>query len=154
MRPNVIDLGVGGETSNTFFNGGPLGTGPDVGKPAYSLNTNYATPYPTQNSLLLATIAAQQAAGNRIGDVTIQLGANDIFALALDPTFLAKSAADQFTILQGALGAVQANVAALLTELEKVAPGAKLFVLGYYNPFAPSPATRPARSTRPRSSPA
>src|SRR5262249_41951774 len=71
------------------------------------------------------------------GDVTIQLGANDLFALALDPAFLAKGAAEQFAILQSTLGAVQANVAALLTELEKAAPGAKLFVLGYYNPFAP-----------------
>jgi lysophospholipase L1-like esterase len=137
VRPNVIDLGVDGETSTTFFNGGPLGTGPDVGKPAYSLNTNYPAPYPTQSNLLLTTIASQQAAGNRIGDVTIQLGANDLFALALDPTFLAKSAAEQFAIVQSTLGAIQTNVAALITELEKAAPGAKLFVLGYYNPFAP-----------------
>ena len=53
VRPTVINLGVDGETTTTFLNGGPSGPGPVPGEPAYSLNTNYQPPYPSQNFLLL-----------------------------------------------------------------------------------------------------
>src|SRR5262249_13563379 len=63
VRPNVINLGVDGETTTTFFNGGPQGDGTLSGQPAPQLNTNYTDPSQTQNSLMLAKIAAEKAQG-------------------------------------------------------------------------------------------
>lgn len=137
VRPAVINLGVDGETTTTFLNGGPSGPGIVPGEPAYSLNTNYQPPYPSQNSLLLTTIAAEMAAGNTIGALTIQLGANDIFILTQNPTFFTKSPSEQQGLVNGVLMMVQSNLATLLAELKVQVPGANLVLLGYYDPFAP-----------------
>jgi lysophospholipase L1-like esterase len=137
VRPTVINLGVDGETTTTFLNGGPSGPGPVPGEPAYSLNTNYQPPYPSQNSLLLTTIAAEKAAGNTISTVTIQLGANDIIVLTQAPTFFTKSPSEQQGLVSGALMMAQLNLATLLAELKAQVPGANLVLLGYYDPFAP-----------------
>lgn len=137
VRPNVINLGVDGETTSTFFNGGTPGSGPEPGKPAYSLNTNYQAPYPSQNSLLLSTIASEQAKGHSIDVVTVHLGANDLYALVTDPAFLAKTPAEQQAIVGATLAGVQANDTKLLMELKQQLPGAAVVLLGYYNPFAP-----------------
>ena len=137
VRPTVINLGVDGETTTTFLNGGPSGPGPVPGEPAYSLNTNYQPPYPSQNSLLLTTIAAEKAAGNAISTVTIQLGANDIIVLTQAPTFFTKSPSEQQGLVSGALMMAQSNLATLLAELKAQVPGANLVLLGYYDPFAP-----------------
>ena len=82
VGPTVINLAVSGETSSSFF-----GTGVSLDGAGASLrNTNYIPPTytgptpPTQDALMLATIAAQQAAGNTISTVTLTLGANDLFA--------------------------------------------------------------------------
>src|SRR3954452_6826488 len=52
VRPNVIGLGVDAETTSTFFNGGTHGDGTVSGMPAPQLNTNYADPSISQNSML------------------------------------------------------------------------------------------------------
>jgi lysophospholipase L1-like esterase len=137
VRPTVINLGVDGETSATFLKGGTPGPGPVPGEPAYSLNTNYPAPYPSQNSLLLATIVAAKAAGDPIGTITIQLGANDLFVLTQDPTFFTKSPSEQQSLVSAALMTVQSNYTTLLTELKAQVPGVSLILLGYYDPFAP-----------------
>ncbi|HMB02385.1 MAG TPA: SGNH/GDSL hydrolase family protein, partial [Isosphaeraceae bacterium] len=110
---------------------------PVPGEPAYSLNTNYPAPYPSQNSLLLATIVAAKAAGDPIGTITIHLGANDLFVLTQDPTFFTKSPSEQQSLVSAALMTVQSNYTTLLTELKAQVPGASLVLLGYYDPFAP-----------------
>lgn len=76
VRPNVINLGVSGETSSSFFGYGVGLDGPN----ASSRNTNYtgSTP-PSQDALMLSTIQSQLAAGNTISTVTVSLGANDLF---------------------------------------------------------------------------
>jgi lysophospholipase L1-like esterase len=137
VRPQVLNLAVSGETSTTFFNGGPLGPGPIPGMPAYGRNTNYLQPYPTQNSLLLSTIAAQHAAGNTINNVTVQLGANDFYALAIDPSNFTKTPLQQKAIIGATLSQFQSNYTALLSELKSLAPEANLVLLGYYDPFRP-----------------
>jgi lysophospholipase L1-like esterase len=137
VRPTVIDLGVDGETSSSFFNPTTPGNGQAPGQPGYALNTNYQTPFPAQNNLLLSTIASEQGKGHTIGLVTVQIGANDLYALGLDPTFLAKSPSEQQAIVMATLGTIQANDTKLLTELAQQAAGAKVVMLGYYNPFAP-----------------
>ena len=139
VRPNVINLGVDAETSSTFFNGGPKGDGTSSGSPAPQLNLNYANPAPTQNSLLLSTIALEKAAGHDISTVSVQLGANDLYAAANAPGFFALSPAAQGAQIAKVLAGVQANDATLLTELKTLLPHANLVLLGYHNPFNADP---------------
>src|SRR5262249_2792287 len=44
---------------------------------------------------------------------------------------------EQQAIVMATLGTIQANDTKLLTELAQQVPGAKVVLLGYYNPFAP-----------------
>jgi lysophospholipase L1-like esterase len=137
VRPSVINLAVDGETSSTFVHGGTPGPGPSPGSPAYGLNTNYAAPFPSQYDLMNEKIAATQASGHGVGVVTIQLGANDLYALTNDPSFFAETPAQQLAQVQSTLATVQANLFALLATLHSAVPGATLVLLGYYDPFAP-----------------
>src|SRR5262245_15696286 len=109
VRPNVINLGVDGETTTTFFNGGPQGDGTLSRQPGPQLNTNYTDPSQTQNSLMLAKIAAEKAQGHEVSTVSVQLGANDLLVAANSPGFFALSPADQQAKMAQALGTVQQN---------------------------------------------
>jgi lysophospholipase L1-like esterase len=139
VRPHVINLGVDAETSGTFFNGGPPGDGTLSGRPAPQLNLNYPTPAPTQNALLLSTIAGEKAAGHAITHVTVQLGANDLLAAVNAPGFFALAPAQQQAVVGQTLAGVQANDAALLTELKTHLPHAVIDLIGYHNPFNVDP---------------
>ena len=85
-RPNVINLAVDGETSSSFTSGiGRVPPGPGYTDASLAeLNTHYTGPIPpTQASLLALTIASEAAAGHVIGNISISLGSNDLFFLAL-----------------------------------------------------------------------
>jgi lysophospholipase L1-like esterase len=145
VRPQVVNLAVDGETSSSFSTGvgrvGPTANYTDSQLAA--LNTNYGTGanQPTQQSLMLGTIAAEKAAGNTISNVTVSLGANDLFALATKPGFLTESAAAQQADLTKALGTFQQNYTGLLTQLKQLAPDAHISLLGSYNPFPGAPSS-------------
>jgi lysophospholipase L1-like esterase len=141
VRPNVINLGVDGETSTTFFQGGPHGNGTLSGQPAPQLNTNYANPAPTQNGLMLSTIASEQAAGHNISTVSVQLGANDLLAVVNQPNFFSLSPPAQQAAIAHALAAIQTNDTALLAEIKALLPHATILMMGYYNPFNAAPNT-------------
>jgi lysophospholipase L1-like esterase len=130
VRPNVVNLGTYGETTSTFFSGG---------NPSASWNQNYANDTTSQNSLMLSTIAAQKAAGHDIGTVSVQLGANDLFAAAQAPGFFNLSPAAQQAAVQQVLAAVANNVGTVLGEIRSQLPNADLIVMGYYNPYAAVP---------------
>lgn len=139
-RPTVVSLGLDGETTTTFFNGGKPGTGPVPGEPAYGLNTNYSNPLiagTTQHSMLFSIINDQKAAGHAIDAVSIQLGANDLFVLVNTPGFFALSAAEQQQKLGQTLATIQQNDIALLTELRQALPQTPIVMMGYFDPFAP-----------------
>lgn len=138
-RPAVINLGVNAETSTTFFQGGIQGDGTQSGLPSPQLNSNYPSPIPTQNSLLQATLLAQNATGHAIDTVSVQLGANDLFVMAQSPGFLALTPDLQQAQVAATLGAFQANYTSLLTELKTALPNATLLMLGYHNPFGGAP---------------
>ncbi|WP_406694475.1 GDSL-type esterase/lipase family protein [Singulisphaera sp. Ch08] len=138
-RPAVINLGVDAETSTTFLQGGTQGDGTQSGFPAPQLNTNYATPTPTQHSLLQAILLTQNVTGHSIDTVSVQLGANDLFVLANSPGFLALTPIEQQTQVAATLGTFQANYTTLLTELKTALPNATLLMLGYHNPFGGIP---------------
>ncbi len=130
VRPNVVNLGVDGETSTTFFGGG---------QPLAPQNLNYPSAATSQNTQLISQIAAQQAAGHAVGAVTISLGANDLFAAVGTPSFFALNPAQQQSAILAAMSTVQNNYTAVLTELHALVPHAAVTVVGYYNPYPAVP---------------
>ena len=130
VRPNVVNLGVDGETSTSFFGGG---------QPLAPQNLNYPSAATSQNTQLISQIAAQQAAGHSIGAVTISLGANDLFATVGAPSFFALNPAQQQSAILAAMSTVQNNYTAVLTELHALVPNAAVTVVGYYNPYPAVP---------------
>ena len=139
VAPTVVNLAVDGETSSSFFAGvnrvPPAAGFTDASLAQLNLNYTGATP-PTQASLLASTIATQAAAGNTISNVTISLGSNDLFYLALhDPNAVAD--------LPAALAAFKSNYESILTEIRASLPNANIELLGSYNPFLNGAPTSP-----------
>jgi len=98
VAPKVVNLAVDGETTSSFM----TATGrvdPQAGisdAVLVSYNTHYAANTAiSQNTKLVQAIGNQWARGNTISNVTISLGANDLYTLAGTPGFLAASPADQ-----------------------------------------------------------
>jgi lysophospholipase L1-like esterase len=141
VRPNVVNLAIDGETSSTFFNGGARVYIPQHGESPVQLNLNYSSPATTQNAQFLATIAAQKSAGNTINTVSVQLGANDLFAVMNSPGFFALPPQQQQAQILQALAGFQTNETKLLTEVRTQLPGAALILPGYYNPYAVDPSS-------------
>ncbi|WP_409304203.1 SGNH/GDSL hydrolase family protein [Peribacillus sp. SCS-155] len=56
--------------------------------------------------------------------ITIDIGANDILGVMKDPSKA-----------QEALAAIDANIRDILAKIDKLNPKAKVFVMGYYNPY-------------------
>ncbi len=131
VSPNVLNLAFDGETSASFFTGAGNVFGPN----ASLLNTNYSAAT-IQNTMLLNAIASTAAAGNPIGYVTVSLGANDLYSVVSDPNFFNLPPAQQQGRILAALGQVQSNYTNLMLELHGDLPGAKVLLVGYYNPFA------------------
>ena len=123
VRPNVINLAVSGESSSSFF-----GNGVGLDGPTSAMrNTNYTgKPLPTQDALMLSTIQSQLASGNTISNVTISLGANDLFIA------LANGQAPSQV-----LATLQANELNLLSQIRRLLPATNLILLGYFDPYAP-----------------
>ena len=141
VRPNVVNLAVDGETSSSFFNGGTRNYTSPNGESPTLLNLNYTNPATTQNAMLASTIAAQQAAGNTIATVSVQLGANDLFAVMNTPGFFTLLPTQQQALILQALGAFETNETKLLVELRAALPSANLVLPGYYNPYAVDPSS-------------
>ena len=135
VRPGVVNLAIDGETSASFASGvgrvPPAAGFTDASLAGLNLNYAGATP-PTQSSLLGSTIASESALGHIISNVSISLGSNDLFALALtDPNAVAD--------LPAALDVFQANYRTLLTRLRSDLPAANIYLVGTYNPFTAAP---------------
>jgi hypothetical protein len=130
-RPNVINLGVDGETSSSFTLGiGRVPPGPGFTDASLAeLNTHYTGPNPpTQASLLASTIASEAAAGHVISNISIALGSNDLFYLALHSQ-------NPLAGLPATLAAFKSNYESLLTTLRARLPNANIDLIGSYNPF-------------------
>jgi lysophospholipase L1-like esterase len=149
IRPTVTNLAVPGESSTSFFTGAPTlfdGTVPPypnglvdapLRNPSY--NTHYTVPGTSQSTLLTQSLATIQAAGDT-GDTvdyaTIQLGGNDILGPIVQPVFQGLTPLQQSQVISAQFAALQTNYTALLTSLKAAAPQAKIFVIGYADPFA------------------
>ena len=127
----VVNLGAYNETTkSTFLNGGNTYA---------TMNQNYTDTTTSQNSMMLSTIASAKASGDPINTVSVQLGANDLFAAAATPGFFSMTAAQQSALIQQTLGTVATNVATVLGEIKAKLPNADVVVVGYYNPYAAVP---------------
>lgn len=140
-RPIVTNLGIDGETTSSFLTGGNrvLSIPGSTDSSVQAWNTNYGSSSTTQNVAFQQAIASAKAMGNDVGVVTISLGANDLFKLAASPGFLTASAASQQAQLAATLGQIGSTYSVLLAELHALAPNAKVYALGEYNPFPANP---------------
>jgi len=131
-----VNLGIVGETTTSLLNNS--GENDD-------LNSHYSET--TSQYDLLSTYLSSNAS-----NITIQVGANDLLALAQTTAFqqavqkaaLTGDAADEQRLLNGTLAIVASNYDTLLTRVSALAPGARVQVLGYYSPYSGLPATDPA----------
>lgn len=140
VRPNVLNLSIPGETTASFFGGGSVFT---------PLNRNYAPTFSgTQAQQVGARIAAEHAAGNTVGNVSLQLGGNDLLNLAFSPAFAVLPPASQVAQINALLPTIQANYLGALSLIRTQAPEARIFLVGYFDPF-PGLA-RPTRLRSPR----
>src|SRR4051794_35056666 len=89
-RPAVVNLAIDGETSASYTTG--TGRSSDDG---IFHNGHYAPPYETQREAFRRALAEVRAAGDRVEDVTVQFGANDLFVVAEAAGFLEKSPEEQ-----------------------------------------------------------
>lgn len=134
-RPTVINLGIDGETAASFqTNAGR--TPPVLGRtdvPLQQENLNYVGNPVSQSTLLAQRVAERRAAGDTIGTITITLGFNELAALSNLPTDQALAA------IPGTLATYRNNYSDVLTQIRSLAPEARLYLLGYYNPFPADP---------------
>ncbi len=135
IRPTVLNLGVPGEQSTSFFSA--VTTPTSYGR-AWQLNQNYPGATTSQDALMMSSIQAIHASGGSIGYVTLLIGSNDIYGLLGTPAFQASSPADQEAMLAAALGTVQANYLTILSQLKAMAPEATVILPTYYNPYPSS----------------
>ena len=129
VRPTVLNLAIPGETTTTYLR-------PGNGTPALPYNQNYAaTDSPSQSTLLAQRVAALQADSDPIGWITLQIGGDDLLHLLVDPAFRAANSDERQTLIAATLETFQTNLRAILAQIRTLAPQAKLFVLGYPDPF-------------------
>lgn len=134
----MVNLALDGETSKSYS----TGLGDRVSPDGIFHNTNYAQfapNYPTQQQRFQQVVAAAKANGDRIGTVTVQLGANDLFSVAGRPDFLGLPPAVQSQLVMGSFAQLQQNYAAILAEVRGALPDADLYVIGYHNPYGGRP---------------
>ena len=141
VSPNVVNLGIDGETTTSFL----TGSGRVISIPGMTdqqlaaWNTNYTDPTVSQNMMMQQEITSAKAAGNDVGVITISLGANDLFKLAANPAFTSATPAVQAQMLASTLNQIGSTYAVLLAEIHSLDPTAKVYALGEYNPFPATP---------------
>jgi lysophospholipase L1-like esterase len=131
VRPEVVNLAIVGEVSDSFF----TASAPSDWVRYWQLNAHYTDETTSQNDLMLATIAQIHGAGNTVSDVSLLMGANDIFSLINTAAFQTASPVDQQAMVIAAMANVQSNYLTVLTELKAQAPEARIFLPDYYNPY-------------------
>lgn len=136
-RPEVLNLAIPGETTASYLRSGN-------GTPSLPYNTNYAaTNAPSQSTLFAQRTAAIQADGGSVGWVTLQIGGDDLLNLLIDPAFQAATFGERQTIIAATLQTLGTNLRTILSQIRSAAPQARLFVLGYPDPFAGLGAANP-----------
>lgn len=110
----TVNLGCPGETTATFIQGGCPYTA-----------VGFALHNAINGDQLDTAVGFLTAHPGQVSPITIDLGANDVSACALDPTCIA-----------AAITTVGTNMNLILGALRAAAPSAEIIVMEYYNPFA------------------
>ena len=142
VDPMVVNLAVDGDTSTSFMTAaGRVAPSSGISDQVLaSYNTHYAGNVTlSQNTKMIQAIGNQLANGNTISNVTVSLGANDLYALAGTPGFLTASPADQQAMLAQALGKFANNYTNILGEVKALLPNAHVALVGVYNAFPATP---------------
>jgi lysophospholipase L1-like esterase len=130
VRPKVINLGIPGETSSSFFSGQL----PPWWDRATLANLNYASDSDVQFSKFLNVVRAEKAARHQVKVVSFALGTNDFVALAFSPAWNAPGA-DRVDLLEQLFSDVESNYVGFLTALRGELPHSQVLLLNYYNPL-------------------
>jgi len=130
VRPGLINLGIPGETSGSFFNTSEIGG---------ILNSNYPLfGRKSQSNTFADKVSQQIGQGHVITHITCALGANDLLDL-LTAQFLALPFEQQTALADQALSTADANIVQVLTKVRQQCPLSTLAVPGYYNPYGAFP---------------
>src|SRR5262245_14512115 len=122
VRPQVVNLAIPGDTSDTFF----TGAAPPGGVRSGWANTNYADPNASQFSMMRSAIESAKAAGNSITHVSLALGSNDLLNLATRQAFQTATPQAQQQMLGQMFAQLGQNYAAALAQLRQDLPNAKI----------------------------
>lgn len=135
VRPDVINLAIDGETSSSFR----TGTG-RVSADGQGFNTNYnGLPVPYAQSKRLNDVLGNAADAARVEHVTVQLGANNLDAVASQADFLTISDDERQTRIRTAFMQVAADYVSILGDVRTRFPDAAVYVMGYHNPYNGEP---------------
>ncbi len=127
VRPSLTSLATPGETTQS------LRSGP----PASAYNLNYTgTGNQSQIAVYEQRAAAIALAASRVDYVTLQVGGNDLLNLFVSTQFQAADLATRETLINDRLALVQTNYDNILSRVRAAAPQARIFLLGYPDPFA------------------
>jgi lysophospholipase L1-like esterase len=130
VRPQVLNLGVPGETASSFFDTSEIGA---------LLNSNYPILFrQSQRDTFVARIA-----GRTVTHVTVALGGNDLLEL-LTADFLALPFDQQTAIVDQVLVTTDSRLVQVFTLLRQRLPGASVAVPCYY-PYGAFPGSAEAR---------
>lgn len=123
----VVNDGCPGETTDSLI------SGPCQYQLAFPLHHSYAGgPTSSQLSDALAFLNAHR---NFVNPITIDIGANDVLAVARACSLQLACVGEHTPAL---IAHITANLGLILTDLRQAAPHAKIAVLGLYNPFGPA----------------
>jgi lysophospholipase L1-like esterase len=134
VRPQVVNLGISGELSTSFFTGT---TPSDWPNRAQSWNLNYPKAVTSQESLMLSTLDAAHTAGSTVW-VSLNFGTNDFNRLLASNAWQTASPPEQQALFTELLNQVFSNYGTVLTEVEMHAPGAHILLPNFFDNLLPS----------------
>lgn len=133
VRPRLINLGIPGETTASFFDTSEIGG---------LLNSNYPILFrQSQANTFHAKVLSERSAGRTITHVTFALGANDLLDLQTTE-FFALPFDQQTATVDATLAAAWTKLDTALTLIRQDCPTAVLKVPGYYNPYGAYPGSQ------------
>jgi hypothetical protein len=136
VRPEVLNLAINGETSSSYFTG--VGR---VSADGQGHNTNYnRLPVPTTQQDRLHQLLGSPDQAGRVKTITVQIGANNLDAVASQPDFLTISDAERQSRILAAYEQVATDTVSILGDLKTRFPDADVYTLGYHNPYNGDPA--------------
>lgn len=136
VRPRLINLGIPGETTASFYDTSEIGG---------LLNSNYPIFFrQSQADTFRAKVASERNAGRTITHITFAMGANDLLDLQTS-TFFALPYEQQTAIVDSALATASSHMSDALTLVRQECPQSVVKIPGYYNPYGAYPGTQEDR---------